>query len=300
MDKPLAGKIAVVAGATRGAGRGIAVGLGEAGATVYCAGRSVRGALASGDKRRETIDETAEMVTQRGGVGIAVRADFTKEDEVAALFDRVKADHGRLDILVNDIWGGEAFIQFGVPFWELDYSFLPMMLERALVTHILSARYGVPLMLPHRSGLVVEITDGGTPDVAVGEFAYRGMLWYDTIKNAVIRMAFGMAQELKPHGITALALTPGFLRSEEMLDLFGVTDANWQDGVQKEPHFIASETPYFVGRALAALAADPNVFAKTGGVYSSWGLSDEYGFTDVDGRSPHWGRHFREHVLKAD
>lgn len=297
MTQPLKGKIAVVAGATRGAGRGIAVSLGEAGATVYCAGRSVRGDLASGSKRAETIDETAEMVSAAGGVGIAARADFTQEAEVKALFERVQTEHGGLDILVNDIWGGEPYIQFGVPFWEMDYGFLPMMMERALLTHILSAKYGVPLMLPQKSGLIIEVTDGGTPDVAVGEFVYRGMLWYDMIKNAVIRMAFGMAQELKPHSITALAVTPGFLRSEEMLDHFGVTAADWRDAVAKEPHFIASETPYFVGRAIAALASDPQIFAKTGGIYSSWGLSDEYGFTDVTGERPHWGRHFVEHVL---
>ena len=297
MTLPLKGKIAVVAGATRGAGRGIAVGLGEAGATVYCTGRSVRGGLASGDNRPETIDETADIINAAGGIAIAVRVDFTQEDQVKAFFERVQADHGRLDILVNDIWGGEPYIKFGVPFWETDYSFLPMMFERALITHLLSAKYSVPLMLPHKSGLVVEITDGGTPDVAVGNFVYRGMLWYDMIKNAVIRMAFGMSEELKPHGITALAVTPGFLRSEEMLDHFGVMQANWRDAVAQEPHFIASETPYFVGRAVAALAADPDVFVKTGGIFSSWGLSDEYGFTDVDGERPHWGRHFNQNVL---
>ncbi len=297
MTHPLKGKIAVVAGATRGAGRGIAVGLGAAGATVYCTGRSVLGALASGDKRPETINETADIINAAGGTAIAARVDFTQEDQVKTFFERVQADHGRLDILVNDIWGGEPYIKFGVPFWETDYSFLPMMFERALITHLLSAKYGVPLMLPHKSGLVIEVTDGGTPDVAVGDFVYRGMVWYDMIKNAVIRMAFGMSEELKPHGITALAVTPGFLRSEEMLDHFGVTDANWRDAVAQEPHFIASETPYFVGRAVAALAADPQVFAKTGGIFSSWGLSDEYGFTDVDGERPHWGRHFTAHVL---
>ncbi len=294
---PLKGKIAVVAGATRGAGRGIAVGLGEAGATVYCTGRSVRGALASGDQRPETIEETAEMVTARGGVGIAVRCDYTDPAQVEALFARVAQEHGHLDILINDIWGGERFIQFGVPFWETDYRFMPVMLERALLTHLYAARYAVPLMLPRRSGLIVEVTDGGTPDVAVGKFAYRGMLWYDILKNAVIRAAFGMAEELKPHGITALAVTPGFLRSEEMLDLFGVTEANWKDATQTEPHFIASETPYFVGRGVAALAADPHLFDRTGGVYSSWGLSDDYGFSDVDGSRPHWGRYFAQNVL---
>lgn len=296
-NQTLKGKIAVVAGATRGAGRGIACMLGELGATVYCTGRSVRGQPASGAHRPETIEETADMVTAYGGGGIAAQVDFTQEAQVQALFARVQAEHGQLDILVNDIWGGESFIQFGVPFWEVDYSFLPLILERALLTHILAAKYGVPLMLPHQTGLIVEVTDGGTPDVAVGSFVYRGMLWYDMIKNAVIRLAFGMAQELQPHGITAVAITPGFLRSEEMLDHFGVKEANWRDAVAQEPHFIASETPYLVGRAVAALASDPDKLSKTGGVYSSWGLSEEYGLTDIDGQTPHWGRYFKEHVL---
>lgn len=296
--KALTGKIAVVAGATRGAGRGIALGLGQAGAMVYCTGRSVRGSLASGDSRPETIDETAEMIRGEGGIAHAVRVDHTQEEQVKSLFERVQAEQGRLDIVVNDIWGGERYIEFGRPFWEVDYSFLPVILERALVTHFLTARYAVPLMLPQRSGLIVEVTDGGTPDVAVGEYVYRGMLWYDVIKNAVIRLAFGMAQELKPHGIAALAVTPGFLRSEEMLDHFGVAEANWRDAVKEEPHFIASETPLFVGRAVAALASDPDVLARSGGIYSSWGLSDEYSFTDADGSRPHWGRYFTENVLR--
>lgn len=295
--KPLTGKIAVVAGATRGAGRGIARALGEAGATVYCTGRSVRGSLASGGGRPETIDETAEMIRAEGGKAIAVRVDHTQENQVSALFERVRAEQGRLDLLVNDIWGGERYIEFGQPFWEVDYAFLPVILERALITHIVTARYAVPLMLPQHSGLIVEVTDGGTPDVAVGDFVYRGILWYDLIKNAVIRLAFGMAQELRPHGITALAVTPGFLRSEEMLDHFDVAESNWRDAVAKEPHFIASETPLFVGRAVAALAGTTDLMTRSGGVYSSWGLSDEFPFTDADGARPHWGRHFAAHVL---
>lgn len=293
----LTGKVAVVAGATRGAGRAIARALGEAGALVYCTGRSTRGALASGDRRPETIDETAELIQAAGGQAIAARVDFTQNDAVRDFYAQVQREQGRLDILINDIWGGEPYVRFDQNFWEADYDFLPMMLERALMTHILSARYAVPLMLSQKSGLIVEVTDGGTPDVAVGKYTYRGVLWYDMIKNAVNRLAFGMAEELRPHGITAVAVSPGFLRSEEMLDHFGVTEANWRDAVAKEPHFIASETPMYVGRAIAALAADANHFEKTGGVYSSWSLSDEYPFTDVDGSRPHWGRHFKEHVL---
>jgi NAD(P)-dependent dehydrogenase (short-subunit alcohol dehydrogenase family) len=287
--QPLAGKIALVAGATRGAGRGIACMLGEAGATVYCTGRSTRGNLASGSQRPETIEETAEMVGGYGGVGIAVRVDHTAEAEVAALFARIEQEQGRLDLLVNDIWGGDALTDWGRPFWELDIAAGLLMLQRGLHTHLITSRYGAPLLLKRGQGLLIEITDGDTP-------AYRGNLFYDLVKSSVIRLAYGMAEELRPHGVTALALTPGFLRSEAMLDLFGVTEENWQAGAQRDPHFIASETPFFVGRAVAALAADPDIAQKAGGVYSSWGLAREYGFTDIDGRRPDWGAYFAEHV----
>lgn len=287
--KPLTGKVAVVAGATRGAGRGIACMLGEAGATVYCTGRSVRGKPAT-QGRPETIEETAEMVSGYGGQGIAVQVDHSDEQQVQALFERVRAEQGRLDILVNDIWGGDELTEWEKPFWELDIAKGLLMQQRGVHTHIITSRYGVPLMVAARQGLVIEITDGDSP-------GYRGNLFYDLVKASVIRLALGMAEELRPYGVTALALTPGFLRSEAMLDRFGVTEANWQDGAKVDPHFIASETPYFVGRAVAALAADPDVFRRSGGVYSSWGLSDEYGFTDIDGRRPHWGRYYKEHIL---
>jgi NAD(P)-dependent dehydrogenase (short-subunit alcohol dehydrogenase family) len=262
--------------------------LGEAGATVYCTGRSVRGHSAT-TNRPETIEETAEMVNQYGGVGIPVQVDHTVEAQVEALFERVKTEQGRLDVLVNNIWGGDELSEWGKPFWELSVSQGLLMQQRGLHTHLITSRYGVPLLIEQRAGLVIEITDGNTPD-------YRGNLYYDLVKSSVIRVAYGMAEELKPYNITVVAVTPGFLRSEAMLDLFGVTEANWQDGAKKDPHFIASETPYFVGRAVAALAADPNVFQKTGQALSSWNLSDEYGFTDIDGRRPHWGRYFAEHV----
>jgi NAD(P)-dependent dehydrogenase (short-subunit alcohol dehydrogenase family) len=286
--KPLQGKIAVVAGATRGAGRGIACMLGEAGATVYCTGRSVRGNLASGSKRTETIDETAEMVTAYGGKGIAVRVDHSVPAEVEQLFARVKEEQGRLDILVNDIWGGEQLIEWK-PFWERSLEKGLRMLRQAIDTHIITAHYGAPLMVAQKSGLIIEITDGDNMN-------YRGEVVYDLVKTSVIRLAYSMAQDLQPHGVTVLAVTPGFLRSEEMLDHFGVSEANWKDATKSEPHFIASETPFFVGRAVAALAVDANVAAKSGGVYASWTLSDEYGFIDIDGNSPHWGRYFAEHV----
>jgi NAD(P)-dependent dehydrogenase (short-subunit alcohol dehydrogenase family) len=286
--QPLLGKIAVVAGATRGAGRGIACMLGEAGATVYCTGRSVRGNLASGSSRPETIDETAEMVTAYGGKGIAVRVDHSVPQEVEALFARVKAEQGRLDILVNDVWGGEKLIEWK-PFWERSLQNGLRMLHQAIDTHIITAHYGAPLMIEQGSGLIIEITDGDTMN-------YRGEVVYDLVKTSTIRLAFGMAKDLGPHGVVALAVTPGFLRSEEMLDYFGVSEANWKDATKIERHFIASETPYFVGRAVAALAADANVADKAGGVYGSWTLSDEYGFIDMDGNHPHWGRYFAEHV----
>ncbi|MCP3141301.1 SDR family oxidoreductase [Pyxidicoccus xibeiensis] len=283
--KPLKGRIALVAGATRGAGRGIATMLGEAGATVYCTGRSVRGRLASGDKRQETIDETAELVTAKGGKGIAIRVDHSVEAEVVALCDRIRGEQGRLDILVNDIWGGEQLVEFGPPFWMQDPKKGQLMLERAIFTHLLTSRYAVPLMVEKNSGLVVEITDGD-------HFGYRGSLWYDLVKMTVIRLAFGMSRDLRRTNVTALAVTPGFLRSEEMLDAFGVTEATWRDGTKVDKDFISSESPSFVGRAVAALAADPDVKAKAGRVFSSWDLAREYGFTDLDGSQPHWAEYF--------
>ncbi len=289
----LTGRVAVVAGATRGAGRGIAVELGAAGATVYCTGRSVRGQPSDLD-RPETIEETAELVTAAGGHGIAVRTDHTKEEEVKRLFEYISAEQNeRLDILVNDVWGGDSLIRWGHPFWEQDSNVVAKLIERAVFSHILTSRYGVPLMVARGRGLIVEITDGDTLN-------YRGNFLYDLVKTSVIRLAVGMAADLKAHAarrrseITALALTPGFLRSEEMLDHFGVTEANWQDGAKKDPNFIASETPHFIGRAVAALSADPGVHEKAGKVFSSWGLSDEYGFTDLGGARPHWGRHYNE------
>jgi NAD(P)-dependent dehydrogenase (short-subunit alcohol dehydrogenase family) len=228
------------------------------------------------------------MVTSYGGAGVAVQVDHTVEAQVKALFEQIKAEQSGLDLLVNDVWGGDELTEWGTPFWELalDKGFL--MQQRAVHSHIITSRYGVPLLLG-RGGLVIEITDGV-------ESTYRGNLFYDLAKAAVIRLAYAMAEELRPHNVTALALTPGFLRSEAMLEHFGVSEANWRDGAAKDQHFIASETPYFVGRAVAALASDPNVAKKSGGVFSSWDLSDEYGFSDIDGNRPHWGRYFATNV----
>jgi NAD(P)-dependent dehydrogenase (short-subunit alcohol dehydrogenase family) len=274
----------VVAGATRGAGRGIAQMLGEAGAIVYCTGRSTRESGAT-PGRPETIEETAELVTSAGGRGIAVRVDHTAEADVVRLFDLIRADSGRLDILVNDVWGGDELTEWGTPFWETDLGKGRRIIEAAVWGHILTARHGLPLMVERNSGLVVEITDGDF-------LGYRGAFFYDFAKVNSIRLAYALAAELRDTGITALALTPGFLRSEAMLARFGVTEENWREGVKTDPHFAESETPFFVGRAVAALATDPSVRLKAGQALASWTLAREYGFTDVDGRSPDWGRYF--------
>jgi NAD(P)-dependent dehydrogenase (short-subunit alcohol dehydrogenase family) len=298
-SKTLVGKIAVVAGATRGAGRGISCMLGEAGATVYCTGRSRLGKAAcdqSGDEaftlryRPETIDETADLVGTYGGKGIAVGVDHMVPEQVRSLFERVRAEQGRLDILVNDIWGGDELSEWGKPFWELSLEKGLLMQQRAVHSHIITSHFAAPLMIETGGGLIVEITDGDT-------FNYRGNLFYDLAKVSAIRLAYAMAEELRLHNVTALALTPGFLRSEAMLDHFGVTEENWREAAKIDPHFIASETPFYIGRAVAALASDPLVAQKSGRAFSSWGLMREYGFTDMDGRQPDWGKYFEENVL---
>ena len=279
-DRPLRDQVAVVAGATRGAGRGIARMLGAAGATVYCTGRSVRNRPAT-PGRPETLEETAELVAAEGGRGIAVRTDHTIESEVKQLFAHVRAEAGRLDVLVNDVWGGDALTEWGTPFWKLSTAKGMEMLERAVHSYIITSRHGAPLMVERNAGLIVEVTDGDT-------LGYRGNLFYDLAKNAVIRLAYAMAADLHAHCVTALAITPGFLRSEAVLATLGVTEANWREAIEKDAYFAESETPCLVGRAIAALAADPNVAAKSGGLFSSWALAKEYGFTDLDGRQPDW------------
>ncbi|OPA73879.1 short-chain dehydrogenase [Paenibacillus selenitireducens] len=286
--RSLEGKIAVVAGGTRGAGRGIAVALGAAGATVYVTGRSVRG-QASDMNRKETIEDTVDIIHTNGGVGIPVRVDHTVESEVRELFERIRQEQqGRLDILVNDVWGGDPLCEWTKPFWEHSLSNGWLMQERAVHSHIITSYYAAPLMIANRTGLIIEITDGV-------DYSYRGQLYYNLAKTSVIHLAKGMAEDLRTHGVTAVALTPGFLRSEAMLDHFGVSEANWQDAAKIDPHFIASETPYYIGQAVVALASDPQVSEKTGGAFSTWGLSDEYGFKDADDSQPHWGRYFAEH-----
>ena len=281
-EKPLLGRIAVVAGATRGAGRGIATALGEAGATVYCTGRSVPGG--PGMKNRpETINETADIVTARGGHGIAVRVDHTIPSEVASLFERV----GEFDILVNDIWGGDDLVEWGKRLWDTKLEDGLLLIDRAIKTHIITSYYGLPRMRP--GGLVVEITDGDA-------YYYRGHFFYDLVKTTVIRMAFALSQELADRGIPVVAVTPGFLRSEWMLEHFGVTEANWRDAAEKVEEFIASETPLFVGRCVAALAADPQLEKKNGRVFASWDLAEEYHVNDADGTRSHFVRWLQKHM----
>ncbi len=287
-DTRLKNKVALVAGATRGAGRGIAVELGAAGATVYCTGRTTR-AAASSMRRPETIEDTAERVTAAGGTGIAVAVDHSIPERVAALVNQIDREQGRLDILVNDIWGGDPLTSWGVPFWEHSLSDGLVLLRQAVETHLITSWHAAPLMLRGTGGLIIEVTDGDSD-------RYRGSFFYDLAKNGVIRLAQAQAAELGPRGVTALALTPGFLRSEAMLEHFGVSEENWRDGATRDPHFIASETPHYIGRAVVALATDPDVAMKKGRSLSTWGLSHEYEFTDLDGSRPDWGHHYATHV----
>jgi NAD(P)-dependent dehydrogenase (short-subunit alcohol dehydrogenase family) len=308
--KILLGKVALVAGATRGAGRGIAVALGEAGATVYCTGRSSRKRSRKSSRGRtrqrlptpgrpETIEETAELVTAAGGRGIAVRVDHTEPAEVKRLVARIKRRHKGLDILVNDVWGGDSLTEWGKPFWTVKLENGLGMLKQAIHSHIITAHYAVPLMLGRGRGIIFEITDGDA-------FYYRGNLFYDLVKISVIRLAFAMARELRKRDVVSVALTPGFLRSESVLDHFGVTEANWKEAGNKSVNqnsadqndapadFMVSESPRYIGRAVVALAADPKVKKKSGRVFSSWALAREYGFTDLDGTRPDWGRYARK------
>jgi NAD(P)-dependent dehydrogenase (short-subunit alcohol dehydrogenase family) len=288
----LRGQVALVAGGTRGAGRGIAIELGAAGATVYVTGRSTR-AGRSAMNRPETIEQTAELVTAAGGHGIAVRVDHSEPDRVEALIERIAAEQdGRLDLLVNDIWGGDPLADWSSPFWEHSLDDGLQLIRNGIETHIITSRFAAPMMIARGSGLIVEVTDGVSDD-------YRGSLYYDLVKSAVIRLAKAQAAELRPHGVTALALTPGFMRSEAVLDYFGVTSDTWRDAIERDPHFAASETPAYIGRAVAALAADPDAARFAGQALSSWMLSKEYGFTDVNGTRPDWGAHWDRHIAKA-
>ncbi|WP_226961491.1 MULTISPECIES: SDR family oxidoreductase [Streptomyces] len=284
-DGPLAGRIALVAGATRGAGRAMAVELGRAGATVYVTGRTTRSSVSEVGRATETIEETGELVTQAGGEGIAVPTDHLEAEQVRALVERIDREHGRLDVLINDVWGGEHLIDIsgGKKMWEFGLEPGMRMLRLGVESHIITSHFALPLLVRNEGGLLVEVTDG----TAESNADYRGSFYYDLTKYAPIRMAAGLGQELKGFGCAAVSVTPGFLRSEQMLEsAFGVTEENWRDAIAKEPYFAISETPTYLGRGVAALAADPERARFNGRSLDSATLAREYGVTDVDGSRP--------------
>ena len=281
--KPLTGRVALVAGATRGAGRGIARALAEAGATVYCTGRSVKG-KPSPYGRPETIDETAALIKAAGGTAIARRVDHTNEEEVKALFRRIMRAHKRIDVVVDSVAGEDPLMGLYGFLWQADLKTADAIFRQGLTSRIITAKHAALAMMRAKRGLIVEVTEsdmiggGGNPMAQAVKMAQKvlPLLW---------------AAELAPHGIAVMAITPGFLRSESMLQHFGVTEDNWREAGKKDSNFLQSETPLFVGRAIAALAADPKVHDRTGMLFGSWELGRDYGFADADGRRPDWGRH---------
>jgi len=288
---PLTGKVALVAGATRGAGRAMAVELGRAGATVYATGRTTREHVSEVGRTTETIEGTAELIEEAGGKGVAVRTDHLQPVQVEDLVGRIEREQGRLDVLVNDIWGGDHLVEWDKKMWEHDLDAGLRVLRLAVESHIVTSRYAIPLLIRRAGGLVVEVTDG----TAEFNTRYRRPFYYDLAKYAPLRMTSGLAEELPEHGATAVCVTPGWLRSEFMLDTaFRVTEENWLEGTAQDPHFAISESPVFVGRAVAALAADPRVARFNGRSLSSGGLAREYGFTDVDGSAPDAWRYMAE------
>ena len=289
MEKPLEGKVALVAGATRAAGRGIAVQLGAAGATVYATGRTTRSQRSEMD-RPETIEETAALVDEAGGHGIAVRVDHLAPDEVRALVARIEQEQAGLHVLVNDIWGATK-MEWDKSVWESDLEYGLRTLRLAVDTHVITSHFALPLLIKTQGGLVVEVNDGTDEYNATN---YRVSFFYDIAKATVNRMAFALGHELQPYGATAVSVTPGWLRSEAMLDAYQVTEANWLDATKVSPHFAISESPAFVGRAVVALAQDPDVARWNGKSVSSGELAKVYGFTDLDGSRPDAWRYLVE------
>ncbi|WP_030769057.1 SDR family oxidoreductase [Streptomyces albidoflavus] len=289
----LEGRVALVAGASRGAGRAFAVELGSAGATVYVTGRTTRDKVSEVGRATETVEETAALVTEAGGEGIAVPTDHLDPEQVRRLAARVEADHGRLDILVNNTWGGEHLIPFGRALWDTPLDEGLRMLDLGVRSHLITASLLLPLLIRHPGGLHVEVTDGS----AETNRRFRENVFFDLAKYAPIRMALGLARDLEPHGSTAVCVTPGFLRSEQMLDGFGVTEENWRDALTEEPHFAVAESPAYVARGVTALAADPGRARWNGRSVTSGTLAEEYGFTDTDGSSPDGWRYFEEVVF---
>ncbi len=288
--RSLKGKVALVAGGTRGAGRGIAMELGAAGATVYIAGRTTRTKV-SEYGRPETIEETAELVNNLGGVGIPVQVDHLVPEQVKSLLERIENEQGRLDILVNDIWGGEYLIEWNTPVWKHSLEKGLRMLRLAIDTHLITSHYALPLLIKNESGLVVEVTDGTEE---YNNKNYRLSMFYDLAKSSVNRMAKALAHELSPYGCTAVSMTPGWMRSEIMLETFGVTEENWREATKKEPHFVISETPRYIGRAVAALAKDSDHHRLNGQSLSSGELAKMYDFYDIDGSQPDCWRYLVE------
>lgn len=290
--KPLKGKVALVAGGTRGAGRGIAMELGAAGATVYITGRTTRNEV-SEYGRPETIEETADLVDELGGIGIPIQVDHLVPEQVKALIQKIENEQGRLDILVNDIWGGEYLIEWNKPVWEHSLEKGLRMLRLAVETHLTTSHFALPLLIKNEGGLVVEMTDGTEE---YNDKNYRLSMFYDLAKSSVNRMARALSHELAPYKCTAVSLTPGWIRSEIMLETFGVTEENWRDATGKDPHFAISESPRFVGRAVAALAVDEQRHEWNGKSLSSGGLAKRYDIYDVDGSQPDCWRYLVEVV----
>ena len=289
MSASLNGKVAVVAGATRGAGRGIATELGAAGATVYVTGRTTAGEP-SEMNRPETIEETAALVDSAGGHGIAVQVDHLVSDQVRELVGRIEAEQGALHVLVNNIWGATK-MEWNKTVWQSDLDYGLRSLHLAVDTHAITSHFALPLLIKQPGGLVIEVNDGTDEYNGTN---YRVSFFYDLAKAGVGRMAFALAHELRPYDATSVSLTPGWLRSEAMLEAFGVTEANWLDDTERIPHFAIAESPAFVGRAVVALAADPDRSRWAGQSLSSGQLARVYGFTDLDGSQPDAWRYVPE------